>query len=117
MTGVRCHPRFEHADDDSNYHAVEAVEQYKHFLQLKLDEREWTSLSLSPSDELDLVWHLHLLQTGDYQWDCMPSDGHVIEHRSVRQTQTQYERAHEMHCTRMQHLGMEVNIFFWPNPK
>ena len=63
MTRVSRHPRFEHADDDSNYHAVEAVEQYKHFLQLKLDGREWTSLSLNPSDELDLVWHLHLLLT------------------------------------------------------
>ncbi len=63
MTRVSRHPRCEHADDDSNYHAVEAVEQYKHFLQLKLDGREWASLSLSPSDELDLVWHLHLLLT------------------------------------------------------
>ena len=53
--------------------AAEAVQQYRHFMKLKVDACDWKSELLSPpllNSCIDDVWHIHLLDTLSYQEDC-----------------------------------------------
>lgn len=59
-------------------HAVMAVQQYKRmlFLWKKYGDHE----NLPPSEEIDEVWHNHILDTDKYQEDCQVIFGQYLRH-------------------------------------
>lgn len=62
----------------SRREAVLAVKQYKNFLILILKYSD--SEKLYPTDEIDEVWHLHILHTKHYQNYCERIFGKFIHH-------------------------------------
>jgi ubiquitin C len=59
--------------------------EYRRFLELKLVVEDWgedpEEILLSPSDRVDKMWHLHILDTLNYQKCCKQiSGGRMIHH-------------------------------------
>ena len=54
-----------------------ALEEYKRFLSLKQAN---PGLSLSPSELMDAVWHIHILDTKMYAKDCQEIFGRFLHH-------------------------------------
>jgi hypothetical protein len=54
-----------------------AIEQYRHFLVLNF---LYPKRSLIPTQIVDLIWHIHLLDTQKYQQDCMEVFGYFLHH-------------------------------------
>ncbi|MCB1826803.1 MAG: glycine-rich domain-containing protein-like [Coxiellaceae bacterium] len=59
-------------------HAEEAVKQYKNLLILWKKHNSHTKLP--PSEELDEVWHTHILDTQKYHQDCQAIFGRYLHH-------------------------------------
>lgn len=98
--------------------ATRAVEQYRHFLALKVQQADWDSTMLSPgSSALDFVWHIHLSWPQLYQTACYAMGAErVIQHLPVAETRERYALAFDLHCARMEELGEVVDAHFWPDP-
>ncbi len=61
----------------SLYFALQAIQEYKKFMYLIAQSAE----PLTPSDQIDQVWHLHLLYTKSYWEDfCKNTIGKEIHH-------------------------------------
>lgn len=60
--------------------AIEAVIEYYRFLELKVAVRDHDAIRLSPSALLDQVWHVHLLNTKDYQADMKAFGCEFLHH-------------------------------------
>jgi small ubiquitin-related modifier len=62
----------------------EALEEYKRFLSLKVGALDWYAGLLSPTPEVDAVWHKHILHTMDYMETCavlgVPDEVRIIHH-------------------------------------
>ena len=62
----------------------EALEEYKRFLSLKVGALDWYAGLLSPTPEVDAVWHAHILHTMDYMDTCavlgVPDNVRIIHH-------------------------------------
>ena len=62
----------------------EALEEYKRFLSLKVGALDWYAGLLSPTPEVDAVWHEHILHTMDYMDTCavlgVPDNVRIIHH-------------------------------------
>jgi hypothetical protein len=56
---------------------TESIEQYRRFLFLYHIYPERT---LVPADDIDLVWHTHILDTAKYREDCETLFGRFIDH-------------------------------------
>jgi hypothetical protein len=56
---------------------VAAVGQYRRFLSLK---RKYPGVSLVPTDDIDMVWHAHILDTQNYATDCENLFGEFLHH-------------------------------------
>ena len=54
-----------------------SVEQYKKFLSLK---RKYPDSELVPTEEIDSVWHVHILDTKNYADDCNMLFGKFLNH-------------------------------------
>ena len=54
-----------------------AVKQYKRFLNLKI---KYPELNLVPTDDIDMVWHSHILDTEQYAKDCANLFGKFLHH-------------------------------------
>ena len=54
-----------------------AIANYLRFLLLK---REYPNAEIVPSQEIDRVWHLHILDTLNYAADCQAVFGQFIHH-------------------------------------
>ncbi len=54
-----------------------AVEEYRRFLALC---KENPQLKVCPSESVDEVWHLHILDTARYQSDCAQYFGYFLHH-------------------------------------
>lgn len=54
-----------------------AIEEYKRFLSLKVEN---PSAKLSPTKLMDEVWHFHILDTKKYRQDCMSLFGEFMDH-------------------------------------
>ena len=54
-----------------------AVHQYRRFLSLKI---RYPNANLVPTDEIDLVWHTHILDTSNYASDCQNLFGSFLHH-------------------------------------
>ena len=80
---------------------------YRQFLEIKTNERDWASLTISPpmvedpmtgSRLIDEAWHLHI-EMDCYEEDCrLLTGGHVIEHMPVLHDKAfpRYERTFEL---------------------
>lgn len=63
------------------YDAYRLVNEYKRFLFLKhLVDSEDKEPVISPSSQVDEVWHEHILDTRVYFDDCQNLFGHIIHH-------------------------------------
>ena len=56
---------------------LRAVRQYRRFLTLKL---RYPGANLVPTDDIDMIWHAHILDTGNYESDCRLLFGHFLHH-------------------------------------
>ncbi len=54
-----------------------AVHQYRRFLTLKI---RYPEANLVPTDDIDLIWHTHILDTGNYASDCQRLFGSFLHH-------------------------------------
>lgn len=50
--------------------AIEALKEYRCFLELKLVVEDKNADILSPSTLIDQIWHMHILDTQNYEKDC-----------------------------------------------
>jgi small ubiquitin-related modifier len=73
---ARC-MRVQHWDESK---ARKILKAYRQFLVLKKIKEDWNAEILSPSAEVDLMWHQHILDVVNYSHDCMLLCGHVIGH-------------------------------------
>jgi small ubiquitin-related modifier len=60
--------------------ARKILKTYRQFLVLKKIKEDWNAEILSPSAEVDLMWHQHILDVVNCSHDCMLLCGHVIGH-------------------------------------
>jgi small ubiquitin-related modifier len=60
--------------------ARKILKAYRQFLMLEKIKEDWNAEILSPSAEVDLMWHQHILDVVNYSHDCMLLCGHVIGH-------------------------------------
>lgn len=58
-----------------------AILEYKKFL-----ERAHKDSSISPSFDVDEVWHAHILHTKQYRDDCQRIFGYFLDHTPTRAT-------------------------------
>ena len=54
-----------------------AIKQYKRFLNLKI---RFPGLNLVPTDDIDMIWHTHILDTEQYAKDCNDLFGTFLHH-------------------------------------
>ena len=54
-----------------------AVDQYRKFLTLKA---KYPKAELVPTEEIDLIWHSHILDTRRYSADCKKLFGRFLHH-------------------------------------
>ena len=102
--------------------AAKAVQQYQHFIALKIEHNDWESELFSPSTSLDEVWHAHLAFVDRYQADILAlTQGarHVIEHSPVLGpvAKGRYAACYKAHVERMRRSGTAIDKEFWPEPK
>jgi hypothetical protein len=62
-------------------HAVIVVHMYKNFLFLNAKYGE--KYKLTPSEEIDEIWHLHILETKKYRKDCYAIFGKYFDHNPM----------------------------------
>ena len=65
-------------------HALHAVRQYRKFLWLLVKYGD--TQKISPSLDIDEVWHSHILHTEKYHDDCQHIFGKYIHHRPEEKT-------------------------------
>jgi hypothetical protein len=53
---------------------------YKKFLELKRDLKDWDHKILSPSIPVEMMWHQHILDVGNYIKDCELLCGQLVNH-------------------------------------
>ncbi|KAJ3148514.1 hypothetical protein HDU86_007444 [Geranomyces michiganensis] len=56
------------------------VTEYLKFLYIKYHCNDWNANIFSPSQIIDEVWHLHILDTRNYHKDIVALCGHSVEH-------------------------------------
>ena len=54
-----------------------AVKKYKQFLNLKV---KFPKMSFVPTDDIDMIWHAHILDTEQYAKDCNHLFGEFLHH-------------------------------------
>ena len=54
--------------------------EYKRFLALKVAARDFDASALSPPQDLDTIWHAHILDTKHYRIVCDALGGNFIHH-------------------------------------
>jgi hypothetical protein len=57
--------------------AVEAADRYSKFLFLC---KKYPEEPLSPSKDIDEMWHIHMLNPRNYYHDCMENFGELLDH-------------------------------------
>jgi len=65
--------------------ADKCIQQYKNFLFLL--KKYGNTQQLTPSEDLDEVWHLHILNTKQYRQDCDNIFGKFLDHDPIYPTQ------------------------------
>ena len=102
----------------------EAIQQYKHFLQLKINYEDYDSTLLSPPhleySVIDLAWHAHLVNRSQYAEDiALLTNGHRLAHKPILMSEVTEERRYETcfdaHQQRMEQLGEPFLSEYWPD--
>lgn len=57
--------------------AVEAADRYTKFLVLC---QKYPDVPLSPSKDIDEMWHVHMLHPRNYHEDCIANFGEILDH-------------------------------------
>jgi uncharacterized protein (TIGR04222 family) len=94
--------------------ALAAIEEYRKFVFLALEANH----QVTPSDQVDQVWHLHLLFSDAYWNDFCPRVlGRPLHHHPARGGQAERDRFHELYRATIhsyrQHFG-EPPADLWP---
>jgi len=95
--------------------ALRAIEEYKKFMFLISVCKE----PLTPSDQVDQVWHLHLIYTHSY-WEefCGEILGHPVHHGPTKggnQERNKYVNLYQNTLMRYKHyFGYEAPKDIWP---
>ncbi|HCA82427.1 MAG TPA: hypothetical protein DEP18_01475 [Flavobacteriales bacterium] len=98
--------------------ALGAIEEYKRFIYLICV----SNTALTPSDEVDQVWHLHLLYTESY-WDelCTEILGRKIHHGPTKGGNKEREKFEVMYERTLRNYEEEFGISapeeYWPSVK
>jgi hypothetical protein len=64
--------------DEPKCLAVQAA--YRQFMVLKVKHKDWSATILSPPEEIDFMWHQHILDVENYIHACWEYCGHLIGH-------------------------------------
>lgn len=67
-----------HGWDESYCRRV--LRAYRQFLYIKEKKKDWNAVLLSPSIDVEGMWHQHILDVNNYIHDCMLLCGHVLGH-------------------------------------
>jgi len=59
-------------------HIEMAIEQYRKYLTLKI---RYPTVNLVPTEDIDLIWHAHILDTENYASDCEKIFGRFLHHK------------------------------------
>jgi hypothetical protein len=94
--------------------ALRAIEEYRKFVFLALVADH----QVTPSDQVDQVWHLHLLCSDAYWNDFCPRVlGRPLHHHPAKGGQAEQDRFHEQYRATIrsyrQHFG-EPPLDLWP---
>jgi hypothetical protein len=90
--------------------ARKIVKAYRQFLVLKKIKEDWNAEILSPSAEVGLMWHQHILDVVNYSHDCMLLCGHVVGHNADGgvNDSAQAERRRLTRAALTEHFGAEA---------
>jgi hypothetical protein len=99
-------------------YALGAIEEYKRFMYLICATGE----PCTPSDQVDQVWHLHLIYTRSYWHDwCRDTLGRDIHHGPTRGGQKEGEKFTDWYARTLAHYEREFGTApppaFWPTGK
>jgi hypothetical protein len=99
--------RVQHWDESK---ARKIFKAYRQFLVLKKIKEDWNAEILSPSAEVDLMWHQHILDVVNYSHDCMLLCGHVIGHNpdGGLDASARAERRRVTQAALTEHFGAEA---------
>jgi small ubiquitin-related modifier len=56
------------------------LQAYRQFLHVKVAKQDWNAEILSPSVDVDQMWHQHVLDNLNYAHDCQLLCGHFVRH-------------------------------------
>lgn len=95
-------------------YALRAMEEYKKFVFLALVAHH----QVTPSDQVDQVWHLHLLFTDAYWNDFCPRVlGRPLHHHPAKGGQQERERFHHLYLATLasyEHFFGRPPVDLWP---
>ncbi len=98
--------------------ALALMEEYKRFLFLTLV----SPTPVTPSREVDAVWHLHLIYTYSY-WECLCGEtlGRKIHHHPTRGGSAEGLKFYNYYCQTLTFyescFGEKPPAEFWPQPE
>lgn len=95
-----------------------AIEEYKNFIYLCMA----TGHACTPSDEVDQVWHLHMLYTSSYfERLCKQILRKTIAHEPTRGGSQEGEKFHDWYAKTLEsyekEFGKKPPMDIWPAPK
>jgi len=67
-----------HNPEMSNEDVERAISQYRKYLTLKI---RYPTVNLVPTEDIDLIWHTHILDTENYALDCEILFGKFLHHK------------------------------------
>lgn len=67
-----------HKPEMSDEEIKMAINRYRKFLTLKI---RYPKVNLVPTEDIDLVWHTHILDTENYAADCENLFGRFLHHK------------------------------------
>ncbi len=100
----------------SEAYAAHVIEEYRRFLYLCCEAGH----PVTPSDEVDQAWHLHLCYTRSY-WDdlCQDTLGRKIHHGPTKGGATEREKFREWYSKTLESYRREFGevppVSIWPN--
>lgn len=96
------------------------IKEYFRFLEMKIKLRDIDATKLSPSEQIDDVWHLHILDTKNYQSDIRAIAIHfnvpdvvMLHHNPVIDPKSRQERRLKTFDTYKLMFGQEPSTFCW----
>jgi hypothetical protein len=101
----------------SEKEARKILKAYRQFLELKKIKGDWNAEILSPFEEVDLMWHQHILDVVNYCHDCMLLCGHVVGHNpdGGLSSDARRERLNTTRAALREHFGEEAGEHHaWP---